>query len=243
MTRKIGETLPFYFFLSLIIFICIMLLRSVFIPFSPPLEELETSLHTGRRIVIDPGHGGKDGGAVSVTGSYEEQLNLDVSLSLREILHFLGYDVIMTRESDVELTHSDGGTRKMQDLKGRLEIAESHSDAVFVSIHMNKFPESRYSGLQVYYSPNDAHSFNIAKCVQDSVAANLQSDNNRKIKKADSTIFLLHKIKSPAILIECGFLSNQSEAELLDSGEYREKLSSVIAVAISNSFERQVYED
>lgn len=243
MTRKIGETIPFYFILSLIIIICVMLLRSIFIPLCPPLEELETNVYERRRIVLDPGHGGKDGGAVSVTGTHEKQLNLDISLSMREVLHILGYNVIMTRESDIELTHNDGGTRKMQDLKGRLEIAQSNADATFVSIHMNKFPVSKYCGLQVYYSPNDSNGFVLAKSVQDTVMTVLQPDNDRKIKKADSTIFLLHKIKLPAILIECGFLSNQSEAELLDTREYREKLASVISIAILNSFERQEYEN
>ncbi len=243
MTRKIGECLPLYFILSLLIIVCVMLIRSIFIPFCPPLEELETTVHERRRMVLDPGHGGKDGGAVSVTGSHEKQLNLDISLSMREVLHLLGYEVILTRESDVELTHPSGGTRKMQDLKGRLEIAKANSDAVFVSVHMNKFAISKYSGLQVYYSPNSNNSFALAKSVQNTVASNLQPENDRKIKKADSSIFLLHKIESPAVLVECGFLSNRNEAVLLDTAEYQEKLSSVISVAIINSFERQVYED
>jgi N-acetylmuramoyl-L-alanine amidase len=243
MTRKIGEAIPFYFILSLIIIASVMLLRSIFIPFCPPLEELETTAYERRKIVLDPGHGGKDGGAVSVTGNHEKHLNLDISLSIREVLHILGYEVILTRESDCELTHVDGGTRKMQDLKGRLEIAQNNPDAVFVSIHMNKFPEGKYSGLQVYYSPNNTNSFTLAKSVQDTVTSSVQPDNDRKIKKADSTIFLLHKIKSPAILIECGFLSNQAEAELLDNKDYRDVLSSAISTAIINSFERQVYEN
>ncbi|MBO5041272.1 MAG: N-acetylmuramoyl-L-alanine amidase [Clostridia bacterium] len=243
MVRKIGERLPVYFFLSILIILCVMLLRSVFAPFCPPLNELETAGYERRKIVLDAGHGGKDGGAVSVTGTHEKQLNLDISLSMRETLHILGYEVIMTRESDVELTHIDGGTRKMQDLKGRLEIATYNKDAVFVSIHMNKFSASQYSGLQVYYSPNDAHSFDMARSVQDTVKSYLQPENDRKIKKADSSIFLLHKITSPAILIECGFLSNENEAVLLDTPEYRVKLSTAIATAIINSFERQEYEN
>lgn len=243
MTRKIGEAIPFYFILSLIIIASVMLLRSIFIPICPQLEELETTAYERRKIVLDPGHGGKDGGAVSVTGNHEKHLNLDISLSIREVLHILGYEVILTRESDCELTHVDGGTRKMQDLKGRLEIAQNNHDAVFVSIHMNKFPEGKYRGLQVYYSPNNTNSFTLAKSVQDTVTSSVQPDNDRKIKKADSTIFLLHKIKSPAILIECGFLSNQAEAELLDNKDYRDMLSSAISTAIINSFERQVYEN
>lgn len=243
MVRKIGERIATYIVLSVIIIICVMLIRSIFMPLSPPLEELETDTHVRRRIVLDPGHGGKDGGAVSLTGNHEKRLNLDISLSIRDVLHILGYEVILTRETDTELTHSDGGTRKMQDLKGRLDIAENNSEAVFVSIHMNKFSVSKYSGLQVYYSPNDVNSFTIASNVQDTVKSVLQPINERKIKKADSSIFLLYKIKSPAILIECGFLSNPYEAELLDTTEYRQKLSSTIATAIINSLERLEYEN
>ncbi len=243
MTRKISETITFYFLISVFILTSIMLLRRIFAPFCPPLSELETAVHERRRIVLDPGHGGKDGGAVSVTGTDEKLLNLDISLSVREYLHVLGYEVILTRENDVELTHPDGGTRKMQDLKGRLQIALEYPEAVFISIHMNKFPESKYSGLQVYYSPNEPRSFEFAKTVQNTVKETLQPNNNRNVKKADSTIFLLHKIQSPAILIECGFISNPNEAELLDTNEYRVKLSSTIASAVINSFERQVYEN
>ena len=243
MARKPGEHLPIYFLLSALIIICVILLRSIFAPFCPPLEELEIDSHERRMIVIDAGHGGKDGGAVSVTGTFEKHLNLDISLSIRETLHVLGYEVIMTRETDVELTHPDGGTRKMQDLRGRLEIAEDNKHAVFVSIHMNKFSASKYCGLQVYYSPNNNSSINLAGAVQNAVRSSLQPDNDRKIKMADSSIFLLQKITSPAILVECGFLSNENEAELLDTPEYRIKLSTVITTAIINSFERQEYEN
>ena len=243
MTRKFGEALPFYILISSLIVAIVLLLRFILIPFIPPLEELEASIGEKRKIVIDPGHGGKDGGAVSITGAEEKELNLDTSMFMRDLLRVLGYTVVMTRDRDIELTHADGGTRKMQDLKGRLEIALSNSEAVFVSIHMNKFSDPKYRGLQVYYSPNNELSRKIAGSVQHSVCQILQPNNNRKIKKADNSIFLLQKITSAAILIECGFISNPSEAELLDDDEYRNKLASVISVAITNTFERQVYEN
>ncbi len=236
--RKICESLPIYLILSIIMVICVILIRYIFLPISPPLEELTVNTSERKRIVLDPGHGGKDGGAVSVTGTHEKLLNLDISLSMREILHVLGYDTVMTREDDTELTHVSGGTRKMQDLKGRLEIVEANPDAVFVSIHMNKFPQEKYSGLQVYYSPNNENSISIAQNVQGYVKERLQPENDRKVKKAGSSIFLLHKIKSPAILIECGFLSNNNEAMLLDTPEYRARLSCTIVCAIINTQER-----
>ena len=186
-----------------------------------------------RTAVLDPGHGGKDGGAISVTGSTEKELNFSVSIALRDVLTVLGYDVIMTRDSDVELTHADGGTRKMQDLKGRLEILSQHQEAPFISIHMNKFPISKYSGAQIYYTVNNDQGLQLAKTVRSSIIDLLQTDNERNTKPSNSSIYLLHKAKSPAILIECGFLSNDEEAKLLDDDIYQIKLASVIASGIN----------
>lgn len=186
-----------------------------------------------RKIIIDAGHGGKDGGAISVTGSIEKELNLDISLKIGDILELLGYDVIYTRTTDTELKHEDGGTRKMQDLKGRLQIAENNADVPFISIHMNKFPIEKYYGTQVYYSNNNSTSLNLSQAIMKNTIANLQPKNTRKVKMATSNIYLLDKIKSPAVLIECGFLSNQEESGLLDIESYRTKLSIIIA----NSFD------
>lgn len=195
---------------------------------------VEVSLSSQRRTaVLDPGHGGKDGGAISITGSNEKDLNLSVSIALRDVLTLLGYDVIMTRDSDVELTHDDGGTRKMQDLKGRLEILSQHPQTPFISIHMNKFPISKYSGAQIYYSVNNDQAKQLAQTVRSSIIDHLQTDNKRSTKSSNSSIYLLHKAKSPAILIECGFLSNDEEAKLLDDEIYQIKLASVIASGIN----------
>lgn len=237
MFIKRNSGLPMYIIFSLILILSSILIRDVFTPITHIADYKETSADVRRRIIIDPGHGGKDGGAVSITGTHEKQLNLDISLTLSHILHALGYEIIMTRDDDFELTYTDGGTRKMQDLLGRLKIVRDNPDAAFVSIHMNKFPQEKYSGLQVYYSQNNDHSQDLALQIQNNVKTYIQQENNRKIKKADSSIFLLHKITSPSVLIECGFLSNQNEASLLDTVEYRTKLSSVIACSITNWYE------
>ena len=193
-----------------------------------------------RSVILDAGHGGKDGGAVSVTGSVEKDLNLDITLSVSDIMHLLGYNVILTRSTDTELTHSDGGSRKMQDLKGRLTVATKNKDTPFVSIHMNKFPTEKYRGLQIYYSPKISDSRSLAEKIQSTVRNQLDSDNNRSIKPSGSGIYLLHNAVSPAVLIECGFLSNNEEAMLLDTPEYRTKLCTVIASSVDmwyNSYE------
>lgn len=180
-------------------------------------------------VILDPGHGGPDGGATGLCSISEKELNLSVALTVRDILTAAGVDVVMTRSEDVTLSDPDGGSRKSQDLRARKRIAESTPNAIFVSIHMNAFPIEKYSGLQVYFSRNDPKSQAIASAVQSSVASSLQPDNDRKIKAAGENIYLLHELDCPAVLIECGFLSNRAEAERLRSPEYRKALALVIA--------------
>lgn len=184
-----------------------------------------------RTVILDAGHGGFDGGAVSVTGTAEKTLNLDTTLTLSALLRAQGYRVILTRETDTELSHEGGGSRKMQDLKGRLSVMEENPGVPFLSVHMNKFPQGKYSGLQIYYSPGDTASKSLADGMQSAVKEHLQPTNERVTKAATSSIFLLHRATSPAILIECGFLSNEEEARRLEDPEYRTALCLTLAVA------------
>jgi N-acetylmuramoyl-L-alanine amidase len=186
-----------------------------------------------RTVVLDPGHGGKDGGALSLTGAKEKDLNLELSLILGVVLNILGYDVIFTRQSDVELTHPDGGSRKMQDLKGRLEFLLNYADSPFISIHMNKFPIEKYSGAQIYYTVNNDNALPLAQSISKVITDNIQPSNKRAVKPSTSAIYLLHKAKSPAVLIECGFLSNHEEANLLQDDIYKAKIASAIAYGIN----------
>lgn len=198
-------------------------------------------------VVIDAGHGGMDGGCVSdtvsgagtVTGAsgstrvLEKDCNLRISKTLATLFRISGYNVVMTRESDVML---DGeglmGSAKMRDLRARLNIATKYPDALFISIHCNKFPSQSCEGLQVYYSENHEYSVVAARAVQDSAVALLQPTNKRQIKAADSSIFLLKRASQPAILVECGFLSNPREAELLSNGNYQKKLALTILLPL-----------
>ncbi len=184
-------------------------------------------------VVLDAGHGGRDGGAVSADGVKEKDLNLSVTFAINDILKLCGVKTVMTRTSDsLVCDESDPalkGKLKMTDLKNRLSIAEEMQNAWLVSIHMNKFSVEKYSGLQVYYSPNDERSFVLARDIQESVASLLQKENTRKVKKAGNGIYLLDRINSPAVLIECGFLSNINETKLLSDTVYRAKLSLIIA--------------
>ena len=186
-------------------------------------------------IIIDAGHGGEDGGTVGKNGVLEKELNLTIASSLRDMLRAEGFEVVMTRETDTMLYDKNAdykGKKKMLDLAARLRISESYENCVFVSIHMNSFPEERYHGLQVYYSPNDENSALLADRLQSSVKDHIQPDNTRVTKEASKNIYLLDRIKCPAVLVECGFLSNREECALLCTEKYRQKLTLAIFCGI-----------
>lgn len=193
-------------------------------------------------VIIDAGHGGRDGGAVGNSGIKEKDLNLQLSCNLEDVLKLCGIETMMTRKDDSLVCDENDpalkGNIKMTDLKNRLKFAESNDDSVFVSIHMNKFSVEKYKGLQVYYSTNNDASLELAKSIQNNVVQILQKDNTRKVKKANSNIFLLDRIEVPAVLIECGFLSNLEEEQLLCDSRYRAELSLLIADGIIANLNR-----
>ena len=184
-------------------------------------------------IVIDPGHGGVDGGATSVHGKLESQLNLEISLRLRDLCHLLGINTVMIRTGDRSI-HSSGQSiaqKKISDLKNRVQIVNGIDKSILVSIHQNYFTNGKYHGAQVFYA-NDPESKDLAIAMQTSLVTNLNPESNRKAKKA-SGIYLMEHIKRPGILIECGFLSNDNEAKRLTSDVYQKKICIVIASVLS----------
>lgn len=187
-------------------------------------------------ILLDPGHGGEDPGAIGVDGVLEKDLNLSTALRVRDLLVFSGYRVIMTRSDDRLLYDpSDSTSHKVQDLQNRLEYSKLYPNATFVSIHMNKFPDASCSGLQVYYSGNHEGSALLAEAIQGRYAEAMPTAKVRACKKATSSIFILHRIEIPAVLVECGFLSSPAENELLQSADYQKKLAAVIALALTEN--------
>lgn len=193
-----------------------------------------------RVIILDPGHGGIDAGAIGLNGVLEKDLNLDIALDLRDMLVFNGYKVVMTRTEDVMYYDENVSlSRKAQDTRRRVDMTKKYGDCIFVSIHLNKFVSEKYSGLQVYYSPNTDESFDIAKIIQDSARELLQNDNNRKVKKSNATIYVLDKAVVPAVLVECGFLSNAAENEKLCDKEYRRDIATVLFMALDSYLSSQ----
>lgn len=184
-------------------------------------------------IVIDPGHGGEDGGAVSCTGIFESRLNLEIALRLNDLMHLLGIDTVMIRTTDRSV-YTQGNTlasKKVSDLKERVRITNETENAILVSIHQNQFAESRYSGAQVFYAPtNDSNT--LAKEIQTSFKNTINPGSSRDIKKADG-VYLMQHIQCTGVLVECGFLSNPVEEAKLRSAEYQQKICCVIASACS----------
>lgn len=189
-------------------------------------------------VVLDAGHGGEDGGAVSADGAVEKDLNLQISFLIKEMLETNGIKVVMTRETDTLLYDKNAdyqGRKKVLDLAARKKIAEETVNSVFVSIHMNTYPLKSCRGLQVWYSPNHPRSKELAKNIQKSARELVQPENQRTVKPATSGIYLLHKLHTPAVLVECGFLSSPEEARLLTDSEYQKQLAFSIFSAIINT--------
>ena len=186
-------------------------------------------------IILDPGHGGEDSGAVGVDGVYEKYLNLSIALRLRDLLTFEGWRVILTREDDRLLYSPDVAlSHKTQDLKNRLDYSTRYPDGIFVSIHMNKYPAESCKGAQIYYSPNHETSQGIAQYLQNELRERLDLSNRREIKSATSSIYILHRIQIPAILVECGFISNREESQLLQNECYQKKLIAILAEGLAD---------
>lgn len=187
-------------------------------------------------VVVDAGHGGEDGGAVNDDGVLEKDINLSISLDTADLLNFLGFDVVQTRTDDTALSGDEATVheRKVADLNKRLEIFNSSENNVVISIHQNKFTQSQYSGTQIFYSPNNENSSKLAESIKYSVKGLLQPDNERVCKEADSGIYLLNNATIPAVIVECGFISNPEEcAKLLDT-DYQKQMSYAIAAGFLN---------
>lgn len=185
-----------------------------------------------RCYIIDPGHGGIDGGATSCTGVLESSLNLDIALRLNDLMRLLGYSTRMIRTTDTSV-YTEGKTiaaQKVSDLKERVRIVNETENGILISIHQNTFSDGRYSGAQVFYA-DDAVSRERAERLQQDLITYLNPGSKRRCKSSDG-IYLMQHIAQPGILIECGFLTNPQEEMLLRSKAYQIKLACVIATAM-----------
>lgn len=183
-------------------------------------------------IVIDPGHGGEDGGAVSCTGVQESELNLAVSLRLDALLHFLGYPTVLVRDSDTAIYGPGARTiaeKKVSDLKNRVALVNGVPEALLLSIHQNQFPDGKYAGAQVFYAATPG-SRELAEAMQGDFVAVLNPGSRRRCKEAKN-VYLMQHIRCTAVLVECGFLSNPGEEAKLRDPAYQQQVACVIAAA------------
>ncbi|MBQ8119513.1 MAG: N-acetylmuramoyl-L-alanine amidase [Ruminococcus sp.] len=196
----------------------------------PASSNVQTNMNK-KVIVLDAGHGGIDGGCVSVNGVAEKGINLSIVQTLRDSLDILGFDVVCTREDDRSI-HDSGvegiAKQKLSDMKNRLDIINRYDDALVVSVHQNQFVDPRYSGAQMFYAKENDDSRRLAECMKKQFVALLQPSNERETKPVGKEMYLIHNAKSPALMVECGFLSNPDEAKLLESADYQKKVAFTI---------------
>ncbi len=220
---------------ALIAVACIVI-SGVFI-YNTNSQTVSAGYESNTVIIIDPGHGGFDGGAVAPDGTVEKDINLGIANNLALMLKASGYDVIMTRTTDTGTEDDENTTidrRKVSDLQNRLKLINSYEDAAFVSVHLNKFTTSSANGAQVFYSKNHARSSDLGQSIQESIVGTLQPENTRVIKQATKSTYLLHNAKIPAVIVECGFLSNAKELQKLKDENYQKQMSHAIFCGIIN---------
>jgi N-acetylmuramoyl-L-alanine amidase len=196
-----------------------------------PLERHHT-------VIIDAGHGGEDGGAISCTGRAESTYNLEIALRLKDLMHLLGVDTQMIRSTDTSV-YSQGDTiavKKVSDLKNRVSQVNNNENGLLLSIHQNTFTESQYSGAQVFYAP-EGEGAQLAELLQNAICQTINIGSNRR-SKMGTGVYLLEHIERTGVLIECGFLSNSEEEAKLRDKSYQQKLVCVIGSSVCNFLDR-----
>lgn len=201
-------------------------------------SKAEIYQNSDKIVLIDPGHGGIDGGAKSKNGTIEKDINLAISFKLKSKLEEKGYKVTMTREDDIGL-YEDSKTvknKKRQDLAKRVELKKITNCDLFISIHQNMFPQAKTKGAQVWYAHNQ-ESKKLAKIIQESLKNNLDENNHRVCKPAcDQYKILRDDYKGASVIVECGFLSNPEEEKKLKDQEYQDKIATAIANAVEQYY-------
>ena len=194
---------------------------------------VQAVMHHGsaRTLVIDAGHGGFDGGAVGSNGTTEQDINLSIAQRVQSLAAFFGVRTAMTRTDENALDYDPSRPvreNKIADIKAREQFVQDTADPVFLSIHLNKFSDAQYRGAQVFYSPNHAGSKTLAELLQASLADGCDPANTRQAKRAENTIYLMNQLECPAVIVECGFLSNPAEEQLLNDTGYHKKIAASI---------------
>lgn len=189
-----------------------------------------------KTIIIDPGHGGFDPGKVGNVGSHEKDINLQISLKLQSYLEQSGAHVIMTRTKDKDLDGDDTKKSKKQDMLNRSEIINNNEGDILISIHQNAFPDSTVKGAQAFYYNDSKEGDKLAKSIQDSIKKYADKENKR-MHKSNSDYYVLRTSQIPAVIVECGFLTNTQEEERLNTDEYQEEMAWAMYIGVIEYFQ------
>lgn len=182
---------------------------------------------TSKTIVVDAGHGGEDGGAVASDGVMEADINLKIALKLQNLLEQSGATVILTRSDENAIYNLDKKTlrdKKNSDIKNRVKIGNNSSADIFVSIHLNKIPQSEYYGWQTFFKDGSEEGKRLATCIQNNLNEAIQKENKRVSLKINN-VYIIKHVEIPISIVECGFLSNPEEREQLEDNSYQNKLA------------------
>lgn len=208
-----------------------------------PIEQTTNSTESlilplsGKVIVLDPGHGGADGGAVGADQTLEKELALTVSKKLQHYLQQAGAEVYLTRETDRDLANDQTkgvSQRKVEDIKNRVVFMEEKDPDIFITLHLNALPSTQWRGAQTFYHPNQPNSKILAETIQEEIKVNLGNTNREAL--AINSVYVLKHANRPAALVEIGFLSNPDERELLKQSIYQNKMAASIYYGILSYF-------
>ena len=219
-----GKLLDSFLFLCLLFAAVLLVITAKQLSSEPTLAVEEP-----RCLVIDPGHGGIDGGAIAFNGIKESDINLSIGLKLRSLADLLGIPTVMTREDDSVCSEQDSYSEH-EDLVRRTEVINSSPNGVLISIHQNYYPTSQPSGAQVLYAAGE-NSRAFGELTQSYLVSTLQPGNRRLSEPASKKLYITSHVSCPAILVECGFLSNLTDLELLSQDTYQSSLAAVLIVS------------
>lgn len=215
--------------------ILVMLTLAGLVMVSKKLEKYVNSDKVEKKeytVVLDAGHGSSDSGKVGINGVLEKDINLSISKETKKHLKKKGIRVVMTRDKDESLAEGENGNRKVQDMKARVKRINDTKPNLAVSIHQNSYHEESIHGAQVFYYEHSESGEKDARILQEALLA-VDPDNTRQVK-ANTTYYLLKRTEVPILIIECGFLSNQEEAEKLASEDYQKEIAKAIANGIES---------
>lgn len=230
----------FIFSKKRILFMICLIMLGIIVPIASKEKSIQiVALPVSNKVIIlDAGHGLPDQGAESKNGVTENAINLVITLKVQKLLEQAGATVILTRSDENGIYDLDKNTlreKKVSDIKNRVKIGNNSSANIFVSIHLNKIPQSEYSGWQTFFKKNDENSRKLAKLIQTNLNESIQRENKRQ-EHVITGKYIVDHVEIPTVIVECGFLSNPEEEELLQIDEYQDKIAWGIYTGIMDYF-------